>query len=102
MVQYHYTNNIAIIGACGPITVPLFGQLLQESVDITQTLSMVNISVGDSVLVRCAEGYELVFKDSNTLLGAAQSTTMCTDRGTWLPADINNLNCVKQSGKLYV
>ena len=100
MVQYHYTDIMTIIGACGPVTVPLFGQLLLENVDITQTLSAVNISVGDRVVVQCAEGYELVFKDSNTLLGASQSTTMCTDRGTWLPANINNLNCVKQSGKL--
>ena len=100
MIQYHYTDVITIVGACGQVTVPLFGQLLLESVDITQTLSMANISVGDRVVVQCAEGYELVFKDSNMLLGASQSTTTCIDGGTWSPADINNLNCVKQSGKL--
>ena len=99
MIQYHYTD-ITIIGACGQVTVPLFGQLLLESVDITQTLSVVNISVGDRVVVQCAEGYELVFRDSDRLLGASQSTITCTGGGMWSPADINNLNCVKQSGKL--
>lgn len=82
--------------------VPLFGQLLLESMDITQTLNTVNISVGDRVTVRCADGYELAFRDSNTLLGGTGSITTCTGEGTWSPADINNLICVKRSGKLIV
>ena len=82
--------------------VPCFGQLLLESMDITQTLNAVNISVGDRVVVRCAEGYELTFRNSSRPLGASQLTTMCTSGGTWSPADINNLTCMKRSGKLNV
>ena len=82
--------------------VPLFGQLLLDSTDITRTLNAVNISAGDKVVVRCADGYELVFSDSNLPLGASQSTITCMDGGTWSPTDINNLTCLKQSGKLII
>ena len=85
---------------------PSFGQLLLEldqgsSLDITQTQMRVNISIGDRVVVQCAEGYELASGNSNTPLGGSRSSTVCMETQMW-SVDTVDLSCVRQSGKLRI